>query len=143
MMNPGYRKTILRDEQGEVLLPQTTASMVSEEPDRRFVDRVEKSLLRALADNQVALENISEHYTNLVLLAENADEILPDPSVKEALQTIGDNVVVLSSIIQEFEQIKKLTNGEIEVLSTGGDSTYILRVDDSTSTPKLTISKKV
>ena len=56
----GYNKTVLRNHKGEVLLPRTTASMVGEESDRRFVDNVEKTLLNTVLSAYLCYRSISQ-----------------------------------------------------------------------------------
>lgn len=138
-INPEYNKTILRDENGVILLPQTTASMVSEEPDRRFVDNVEKSLINSLADNRVAIEALSAHYAELVLLAENTDMLLPDSQVQIALQGILANIEALSRISVHIDSLVAIANGSIQIPSTTSESTYALSVDDSSGVPVLSL----
>lgn len=141
-MNPDYAKTVLRDENGIILLPQTTASMVSEEPDRRFVDNVEKALLHALADNQVALEGLASHASNLALLAQNADVILPGASVQESLKGILDNIDALSRITANIEPLIAFSNGSLETTSNTGKN-YSIGIDDTSGTPKFVLTEIV
>lgn len=141
-MNPDYAKTVLRDENGIILLPQTTASMVSEEPDRRFVDNVEKALIHSLADNQVALEGLALHASNLVLLAQNADLIVPGSEMQEALQGILANIQSLSRITANIDALVALSNGSIEMTSTTGKN-YSFGIEDSNGTPQITLTEIV
>ena len=46
----GYIKTRLVNNKGEQILPWTTASLVSEESDKRFVDNVEKEILNKIGE---------------------------------------------------------------------------------------------
>ena len=54
----GYKKTAFINHKGETLFPWTTASMVSEESDRRFVDNIEKKTLNKIATGGTALDEI-------------------------------------------------------------------------------------
>lgn len=140
MLNPNYRKSVFKDENGNTLLPQTTASMVSEEPDRRFVDNVEKSLLSSLADNREALESLSENVSNLVVLSENLDVILPGTEVRDSLQAIFDNIDSLARITANIEEIINLANGSLQLPSSSGKE-YNITIDDSSGTPTIVLTE--
>lgn len=144
MLNPGYSKTVLKSNGGDTLLPMTTASMVSEEPDRRFVDNVEKSLLFLLADSFTQLKELADNYGNLVLLAENADDIMPRTEQKEALVAISENINALSVITQNIEVLLAMSKGDLVVNAKDSENQYKLLVDESDeSNPVLTLSKIV
>lgn len=137
MLNPDYRKTQLKDKDGKILLPQTTASMISEEPDRRFIDNVEKSFLNAMTVYREAIENLSEREETLLLLAANADSILPGTDAKEAVQIASENLQALRAIAANSEALIGLSNGVIQLPSITGEKVYTLSVDDSDGEPKL------
>lgn len=137
-LNPGHRKSILRDKDGKILLPLTTASMVSEEPDRRFVDRVEKSLLHSLSDNQVQLEALSEVYTELVLIAANADALILDEERKEAMEILSASVADLALLVQNIQLLLDIANNGVVLNGNYVDGEnsipkqYAIYVDDTT-----------
>lgn len=131
MLNPGYSKTVLKSSGGDTLLPMTTASMVSEEPDRRFVDNVEKTLLFLLADNVTQLKTLADHQQNLVLLAENADDIVPQSENRQAMQKISENLEALAVITENLHHLLIIASGEIVLNATNGDVQYKLMVDNS------------
>lgn len=142
MLNPGYNKTQLKDAHGNLLLPHTTASMVSEEPDRRFVDNVEKTLLFTLSDNQVQLEGLSEKYAELIILAENADTLLPGSEQQQALATIMENIESLAVITEQLQTLLGLATGHLTVISETSDNVYNLTVDDTDlDNPQLVLTK--
>lgn len=130
MLNPDFRKTQLKNTAGKVLLPQTTASMVSEEPDRRFVDNVEKSFLNAMTVYREAIENLSEVEEELLLLAENAQSIMPGTEEKEAISMVAENVSSLRTIVENTDILTGLSAGVIQMPGMSG-KIYTLAIDDT------------
>lgn len=130
MLNPDFRKTQLKNNDGKVLLPQTTASMVSEEPDRRFIDNVEKSFLNAMTVYREAIENLSEVEEELLLLAENAQSIMPGTEEKEAISMVAENVSSLRTIVENTDILTGLSAGVIQMPGMSG-KIYTLAIDDT------------
>lgn len=141
-MSMGLKKTELRNHKGDILLPRTTTSMVSEEPNRRFVDNEEKFLLWELATNKDNLLALLEKIVQLRALADKEQEILywVDNS-----PTDWDDIEAVIKDLSDFLPIKNdimdLVNTGIGVISPTTQIKYNLIVDDKDmSKPVLLLS---
>ena len=132
MINPQYRKTQLRDNEGVILLPQTTASMVSEEPDRRFVDNVEKTVLNTLTEEAPILKELAGLVGQIRLMADNIDSLVSILDGSATLQEIGSNGDLLISLIPLVPQIQNLIEGTLKTRSLTSSILYSIVVDDET-----------
>jgi len=140
MLNPDVRKTILRDNNGITLLPRTTASMVSEEPDRRFIDNTEKGVLNVLTDKAPALSDLADLVNEIRLMADHIDELVNLLDGRETLQEIGENGELFTSLIPLIPELNNLLHGVAQVRSTSTSILYRLDVDDTDpENPKLNL----
>lgn len=137
----GYNKTTLRNHKGEVLLPRTTASMVSEESDRRFVDNVEKTLLNTIAINSEALSELIKNSQSLGALASVDIQLLNLlDTVPNDLQEWKATLEDLSVLRDKVPEILHSLVAPPMLLSDTSKKTYMLQVDDTDlAKPKLVI----
>ena len=137
----GYNKTTLRNHKGEVLLPRTTASMVSEESDRRFVDNVEKTLLNTIAINSEALSELIKNSQSLGALASVDIQLLNLlDTVPNDLQEWKATLEDLSVLRDKIPEILHSLVAPPMLLSDTSKKTYMLQVDDTDlPNPKLVI----
>lgn len=137
----GYNKTTLRNHKGEVLLPRTTASMVSEESDRRFVDNVEKTLLNTIAINSEALSELIKNSQSLGALASVDIQLLNLlDTVPNDLQEWKATLEDLSVLRDKVPEILHSLVAPPTLLSDTSKKTYMLQVDDTDlAKPKLVI----
>lgn len=140
----GYKKTELKNHLGQILLPLTTATMVSEEPDRRFVDNIEKILLNKLATEEDAVVSLVENVHELVALASQETVIL------KMIEDLPNNIADFGRIIDELnvltphteEILEKLTASPV-VHSATSNLSYSIGVDDRDPlNPILTLIKQ-
>lgn len=139
----GYIKTRLVNHKGEQILPWTTASLVSEESDKRFVDNVEKEILNKIATEKVAIDELAKNYQALSALASEELSILNlVDSVPTDLYEWGDTLESLAIMKPFAEQIISSLGASPEVTSTRSGYTYSIQVnDDNESSPYLTLVK--
>ncbi len=135
-LNPGVKKTQARDHQGNILLYETTASMVSEEPDRRFVDRVEKTLLASLSEKKVQLEALAQVYAELVLIAQSADALILDEDRRAAMEILSSSVDDLALLTSNIDQLLEIANHGVVVNGIAAEdeepqAQYVLYIDDT------------
>lgn len=128
----GYNKTILRNHKGEVLLPRTTSSMVSEESDRRFVDNVEKTLLNTLAINSEALSELIKNAQSLGSLSSVDIQLL------NLLDTVPNDLQEWRATLEDLsvlrDKVPELLDSLVappRLVSETSKKTYILQVDDT------------
>lgn len=128
----GYNKTILRNHKGEVLLPRTTSSMVSEESDRRFVDNVEKTLLNTLAINSEALSELIKNAQSLGALSSVDIQLL------NLLDTVPNDLQEWRATLEDLsllrDKVPELLDNLVappKLVSDTSKKTYILQVDDT------------
>lgn len=128
----GYNKTILRNHKGEVLLPRTTSSMVSEESDRRFVDNVEKTLLNTLAINSEALSELIKNAQSLGALSSVDIQLL------NLLDTVPNDLQEWQATLEDLsllrDKVPELLDNLVappKLVSDTSKKTYILQVDDT------------
>ena len=128
----GYNKTILRNHKGEVLLPRTTSSMVSEESDRRFVDNVEKTLLNTLAINSEALSELIKNAQSLGSLSAVEIQLL------NLLDTVPNDLQEWRATLEDLsvlrDKVPELLDSLVappRLVSETSKKTYILQVDDT------------
>ena len=137
----GYNKTVLRNHKGEVLLPRTTASMVGEESDRRFVDNVEKTLLNTIAINSEAISELIKNSQSLGALSSvdiqllNLLDIVPN-DLQEWQAALED----LSVLREKIPEILYSLVAPPTLVSDTSKKTYMLQVDDTDlGNPKIVI----
>lgn len=140
MINDHLRKTELRDEYGKVLLPRTSASMVSEEPDRRFVDNIEKSLISKLTVYKEAIENLSEAEEQLLILAREIDNIMPSGTARTAIDLVADNIDSIKTIVDHADILTGISDAAIQMRGSSG-GLYTIEIDDSDGEPKLKLTE--
>lgn len=109
-LNPMVRKTEMKDASGKILLPRTTASMVSEEPDRRWMDNVEKSFLNSMTVHQQSIENLAEIEEDLINLSNNMDDIVPGSEMKQAILEVSDNIDGLKKLVEKESELITLAD---------------------------------
>lgn len=139
----GYIKTRLVNHKGEQILPWTTASLVSEESDKRFVDNVEKEILNKIATEKVAIDELVNNYQALSALASEELSILNlIDTVPTDLYEWGDTLGSLAIMKPFAEQIISSLGASPEVTSTRSGYTYSIQVnDENESSPYLTLVK--
>lgn len=138
----GYKKVPLRNHKGEILLPQTTASMVSEESDRRFVDNLEKTILNKLAINGVAIDELVSNYEALSALSKEQLSILALlDTIPNDLEEWGIKLNSLSELIPFIDQLLGSIGATTTINSITSGEPYFINVDDSDpDNPKIVLS---
>lgn len=138
----GYRKTSLTDHKGHILLPRTTSSMVSEEPDRRFVDSEEKAMIYELTVNKDELLSISRKGTEVIALADRSQDILNMiDSTEIDWSIVSDKIEAMEPILAYKEEILDLVENNLFALSPSTSARYFITVDDTSSDePKLVLT---
>ena len=128
----GYKKVILRNHKNEIILPQTTASMVSEEAERRFVDNVEKSILNKLATESIALDELLTNHTALSALAKEQLVLLG------LADKIPKDMDEWSAAVEDLNPLRPFVDDIINGIgvmptfpSDNSDARYEASVDDS------------
>lgn len=140
----GYRKAILRNHNGDIILPQTAASMIGEEPDRRFVDNVEKILLNELAANADGFQGLLLNAEILSALASQNESIL------NLVENVPNNLSDFNQAMEDLEPLRRYVAQILEglvappsVLSETSSFSYTIGVDDTDlNNPKLTLKKQ-
>lgn len=138
----GYNKTVLRNHKGEVLLPRTTSSMVSEESDRRFVDNVEKTLLNTIAINSEAISELIKNSQSLGALSSVDIQLL------NLLDTVPNDLQEWQMTLEDLsvlrDKVPELLNNLVApptILSDTSGKTYMLQIDDTDlAKPKIVIA---
>lgn len=128
----GYNKTVLRNHKGEVLLPRTTASMVSEESDRRFVDNVEKTLLNTIAVNSEAISELIKNAQSIGALSSVDIQLL------NLLDTVPDDLQEWKATLEDLsvlrDKVPELLYSLVappRLISDTSKKTYMLQIDDT------------
>lgn len=128
----GYKKTALKNHKGEIILPQTAASMVSEESDRRFVDNVEKTILNKLAVEGTAIDELIANAQAITALSREELTIL------NLVDTMPNNFLEWGLQLEELNRltpfIDDLLNnlGSIATISsTTTGAPYSIQVNDT------------
>lgn len=132
MLNPEYRKSTLRDDKGKILLPRTTSSMVSEEPDRMFVDNVEKKTLNILTEEAPILKELSSLVGQIRLMADNIDGLVSVLEGQETLKELGENGAQILALVPLIPQLQELLAAKVKIRSLTSSILYSVIVDDST-----------
>ena len=138
----GYNKTVLRNHKGEVLLPHTTSSMVSEESDRRFVDNVEKTLLNTIAINSEAIFELIKNSQSLGALSSVDIQLL------NLLDTVPNDLQEWQMTLEDLsvlrDKVPELLNNLVApptILSDTSGKTYVLQIDDTDlDNPKIVVA---
>lgn len=140
-MPEGYRKNALRNHKGEIILPQTTASMVSEESERRFVDNIEKTILNKLATEENRVNELITNADDLSAMSKVSDElILLADVMPDDLYKWTTNMKVLERLIPFVDPIILGIGSSPRVLSTDTGIYYELFInDEDPDNPKLII----
>lgn len=137
----GYKKTAFINHKGETLFPWTTASMVSEESDRRFVDNIEKETLNKIATGGTALaEILAEHPALMALASEEIAILNLLDSVPGDLREWNDILQELAVMMPHTTELLALIGARPTVKSETTGFDYSIGVDDSDlEAPRLTL----
>lgn len=139
----GYNKSTLRDVHGEVVLPHTTADMVSEAPDRRFVDHIEKTFLGRWGGNIDTADMLIANSEAIRALASQ------EPTLTRLIDEFPSNFSEKMIVIDDLFPLVGYTSQLIENLdappvafSETSKLGYALQVDDTVDPPKLVLIKQ-
>lgn len=128
----GFIKTSLTDHKGRIILPRTTSSMVSEEPERRFIDSEEKAMIYELTANKDNLLSISKKGTEIIALADRSQDILNMIDFTEMdWQSVSDRLEAMEPILFHKEEILDLVENNLFAFSPTTSARYFITVDDS------------
>lgn len=142
MLNPGLRKTELKDKDGNTLLVRTTASMVSEEPDRQFIDNVEKTLLNNLTSESEALKEIASYVAEVRVLADNIDSLIAVAGNTNNLSELATNAERLNLLVPLLPRLEAMSKGVLEITGPTG-KLYSIDVDETGAEPVLKLTETV
>ena len=139
----GYKKVPLRDHLGNIILPVTSADVVSENPDRRFVDNIEKTFLGRWGGNLDTAEMLIEYSEAIRALSTQ------EPALTRLIDQFPTNfsekmlvVDQLMPLLPHATQLIQSLDAPTIALSDTSHSAYLLRVDDTGEEPKLVLIKQ-
>lgn len=128
----GYLKTQLSDHQGNILFPETSADVVRESPNRRFVSYVEAKVLGEFAGNPDVAKMLVENGTSIRALVDNEPRlsVLLD-QVPSNFDDITYTVEELGFLLQYKQDLLDLVGAPVKLVSKDSGLVYLMVVDDS------------
>lgn len=130
-MLEGFLKSQLVDAKGNILLPRTTASMVSEEPNRRFLDSEEKAMIYEMSIKKDEYLSLVRVAPSLVSLANREQEIINLVESSVDWQDVESKLERLEPILTYQDQLIEIAKNDLFAMSPTTLSRYFISIDDT------------
>lgn len=139
----GFYKAPLKDHEGKTILPWTSADAVSESPDRRFVDHIEKTFLSRWGGNIDTADMLIANSEAIRALATQ------EPTLTRLIDEFPSNFSEKMIVVDNLLPLVGYTSQLIEnldappvVFSETSHQCYALQVDDTVDPPRIILIKQ-